>query len=223
MNYNNIIIIPYRDRKDHLNYYLDNVLPLIKDNMIDTKVLIIEQIEGKPFNRGKLLNIGFKEYENKTKYFITHDVDTIPNENIINKYYNNDCEVLSLHSSHSNSLGGVIKISSDVVISVNGFPNNIWGWGIEDRALYNRVLIKKHEIKRAKLEKDFLFLDHKSNKVKYKDIKKEISDIWRAKYINSLSNDEKKRLIYFSGLNDLEYTVIKRDINNNIEHITVKI
>lgn len=45
--------------------------------------MVIEQNEGKLFNRGAILNIGFKEYENKSKYFITHDVDINPSIEVI--------------------------------------------------------------------------------------------------------------------------------------------
>ena len=65
--YENIILIPYRNRERHLKYFIDNSVPLIEKYLPNTKVVVIEQEEGKEFNRGCVLNVGFKEYENNTK------------------------------------------------------------------------------------------------------------------------------------------------------------
>lgn len=66
--YNNVIVIPYRNRETHLSYYIENTVPLLQEHLPNSKVVVIEQTEGKLFNRGALLNVAFKEYENKTKY-----------------------------------------------------------------------------------------------------------------------------------------------------------
>ena len=58
----NIIIIPYRNRESHLKYFLNNTFPLLKKHLKELKVVIIEQTNDKLFNRGKLLNIGYKLY-----------------------------------------------------------------------------------------------------------------------------------------------------------------
>ena len=76
--YDNIIAIPFRNRDNHLKYFIDNTVPLIQQHLPNTKVVVIEQNKGKLFNRGAILNVAFKEYENKTKYFFTHDVDINP-------------------------------------------------------------------------------------------------------------------------------------------------
>ena len=73
--YNNIIAIPYRKREKHLKHYIKHTVPLIQKFLPNTRVVVIEQNKGKLFNRGKILNVAFKEYENKTKYFLTNDVD----------------------------------------------------------------------------------------------------------------------------------------------------
>ena len=220
-----IILIPYRDRKQHLEYFLKNLWPLIKSIMSNVKLVIIEQEEGKLFNRGKLLNIGFKEYENKTQYFITHDVDTIPTIEIITEHYLNRDDVHTVALPHNQSLGGVTKFSIEAIKKVNGFPNNIWGWGIEDRALYYRCIIAKINMSHSNLaRKEFKFLPHRSNQEEYKNEKKVISDMWRPGYIDKLSEDEKQKLINYSGLNDLDYNILERyDLEENVEVIKVSI
>ena len=52
------IIIPYRDRKSHLEMFLPYMKKYLKE--YDYKIYVIEQNDNKPFNRGKLLNIGAK-------------------------------------------------------------------------------------------------------------------------------------------------------------------
>ncbi len=78
--YQNSIVIPYRNRKEHLDYFIKHTVPLIENLLLKTKVVVVEQCEGKLFNRGKLLNVGFKKYINETEYFITNEVEIITSE-----------------------------------------------------------------------------------------------------------------------------------------------
>jgi len=52
------IIVPYRDREQQLKRFLSHMKEYIKD--IDYEIFIVEQADDKPFNRGKLLNAGYK-------------------------------------------------------------------------------------------------------------------------------------------------------------------
>ena len=140
--YENIIAIPFRNRQEHLEYFIKNTVPLLQEYLPNSKVVVIEQNEGKLFNRGMILNVAFKEYENKTKYFFTHDVDINPTEKCIKEHYTkqvNNTDVLGIYTSQYNTLGGIIKISNQTLHQLNGFPNDIWGWGSEDKALQNRA------------------------------------------------------------------------------------
>ena len=136
--YNNIIIVPYRNREKQLNYFMENVVPLVKTNLQNTKIIIIEQEQGKIFNKGVLMNIGFKMYKNKTIYFIQNDIDLTPKKKCLEEYYSKNIEnneVLAILTSPCNVYGGIIKISNDAIHKINGYPNDIWGWGCEDKAL----------------------------------------------------------------------------------------
>ena len=122
--YDNVIIIPYRNRKKHLDYFIENTVPLIEKVMPNTLVVVIEQEDGKLFNRGSLLNIGFKIYENKTKYFITHDIDLNPTKLFVESKYN--CEIdknniQGLFTSVYGTLGGIVKIRSDDILILMDF------------------------------------------------------------------------------------------------------
>ena len=215
--FDNVIIIPYRDREKHLEYFIENSVPLIEKYLPNTKILVVEQNIGKLFNRGMLLNIGFNEYKNKTKYFFTQDVDHNPNEHTVStKYTIINKEVVSIRSPHKTSLGCVIKVSHDSIFNVNGFPNNIWGWGIEDRALYFRYCIRKIDIINNLSGCVFDRTPHKSNAVKYTGEKEKISNKWTEPYISILDDTKREELILDSGLNNLEYNIIERKLLHNI-------
>ena len=43
--YKNIIVIPYRNREEHLKYFINKSVPLIKETMPETKIVVVEQTE----------------------------------------------------------------------------------------------------------------------------------------------------------------------------------
>jgi hypothetical protein len=220
----NAIIIPYRDRRKHLEYFIDNTVPLIQKHLPHTKVIVVEQANDKLFNRGKLLNVGFMEYKDKTKYFFTHDVDINPNIDVIKTVYsNNDIDIYRIKSGHTTSLGGIIKVKHDIIFDVNGFPNDIWGWGIEDRVLYYRCIMKQYKITDNKKQL-FKIMPHPSNVIKYVNEKKKLSDMWRQNYIDTLNEKQKEEMIMGSGLNNLDYTILERKtVHDMVELIKVDI
>ena len=48
---NNLIIIPYRDRNSHLKYFLKHVFPSMKKNLVNIRLVVIEQSKGNLFNK----------------------------------------------------------------------------------------------------------------------------------------------------------------------------
>lgn len=219
--YDNIICIPFRNRDEHLKHFINNTVPLIQKHLPNTLVLVIEQNDGKLFNRGALLNVGFKQYKNQTRYFFTHDVDISPTLDIVKTVYaRKDIEAYRIFSAHNLSLGGIIKIEHDKLFDTNGFPNYIWGWGIEDRALFFRCLMKKVTITENKEgRKLFNKLPHKSNGEMYKGEKKKISDKWTHEHINKLNLQQKNKMIMESGINNVKYTVLERKMIHDIVEI----
>ena len=113
----NIIIIPYRKREKHLKYFIENTVPLLRKYMVFTLV-IIEQVEGKPFNRGKLLNIGYDIFKDLGDNFYTHDVDINPLEKTIEEIYTKEVEIdeiMGIFNSKHNTLGGIIKFKKKFI------------------------------------------------------------------------------------------------------------
>ena len=146
------IIIPFRDsdpeqpRTKQLNEFIKYMSDYLKD--ITYKIFVIEQSDdSKKFNRGELLNIGFKfaEQEGFTN-FIFHDVDLLPSVEL-KKYYTDAPDkspihiaaVWSRYGKNTDYFGGIVAFNKQMFNKINGFPNNFWGWGGEDDELYKRT------------------------------------------------------------------------------------
>lgn len=221
----NTILIPYRDRKPDLKYFLNNSYPLLKKHIEGLKILIIEQVDGKPFNRGKTLNIGFRESE--SDYYFTHDVDINPTEETIKTIYTKDVSdngIMGIYTSRCNTLGGIIKMRSSTFETINGFPNNFWGWGCEDKDLQNRAEFKKINVTKNILNND-------PNKDKYftifdvggRDMKMPnhqfVYNVWK-----NVGLEDQEKYIKENGVSTTTYNVIKTiKFNDDIKKITVEI
>lgn len=74
------IVIPYRDRANHLPVFLKNIHPFLMKQQIEYGIFIVEQITDGLFNRAALMNVGFIEALklNDWDCFIFHDIDLIP-------------------------------------------------------------------------------------------------------------------------------------------------
>ena len=227
--YDNVILIPFRNRDQHLQYFMKNTIPLFQEYLPKTKVVVIEQKEGKLFNRGALLNVGFKEYEKKTKYFFTHDVDLNPTKKCVQEFYTKipvEHQVLGIYTSRCNTLGGIIKVKDHTIQKVNGFPNNIWGWGTEDKALQNRT--EYYNILKISILTDDREHPHYIRRFNDVNDQDHTNLIEKSKHhyddFPKLTRQEKLQEIMISGLNNLEYTILERkNIHDMVELIKVDI
>lgn len=139
------VIIPYRDRKEHLKLLLPH---LFKHLTLRAKVYgisftfhIVEPSGTKPFNRGKVKNCGFKLSCLSSDYFCFHDVDMLP---LVANYAPTSHAArlawagLSLQENYDHFFGGVVLFDKLTFEKVNGYPNIYWGWGPEDYELGQR-------------------------------------------------------------------------------------
>ncbi len=150
------IIVPYRDNLDGSKVRYNQMMKFIKympkylnklGKKFEYKIIIIEQSNEKKFNRGRLLNIGFLLCKHKFNYFIFHDIDLIPNLDLLHFYGCYPSKPIHLASiwdkytkgSFSFYFGGVNSFNKQDFETINGYPNNYWGWGGEDDELYDRV------------------------------------------------------------------------------------
>lgn len=219
-----LIIIPYRDRKNQLQEFLNEVVPLFEKHLSRFKVVIVEQGDDKPFNRGALMNIAFKEYGNKFEYIITNDVDTFPTEETVKNTYTQKGDVVRIFCAHRWSCGGICKIKSNVFSMVNGFPSDIWGWGVEDRSLFFRF--NTFGINCGPLLRPSLKILDNAIENNEEDTSKFLINHNRRQYENYLYskvNIKKRKQIYQkSGINTLHYKIIeKKNIKKNVELIKI--
>jgi len=142
------VIVPYRNRESHLKRFIPHIKKYLIDNNIDFEILIVEQDDDKPFNRGKLLNIGFELLEDECNYFVFHDVDMLPIDadysyvdkpiHIATQLSNEDYEL-----QFPSYFGGVTLFNRDDFRTINGYSNEYFGWGFEDDDLLYRCLKKE--------------------------------------------------------------------------------
>ena len=227
----NIIIIPYRNRQKHLDYFLEHSAPLLKNSVDNLQIIIVEQNEGKIFNRGILLNIGFHYFGDLDAFYITQDVDINPIHKDTIEQYKKDVSgnFLRIFSSQCGTLGGIIKFKGSTFQKVNGFPNNYWGWGHEDKDLKNRADFHKvhcntfMETNNEKRNEYFLRFDDVDDRVKSRDVQKKhfrnyilfdkLNPTQKAEYIKSLT-----------GLHNLQYKITEDvEINDYIRKIKVDV
>jgi hypothetical protein len=76
------IIVPYRDREDHLRTFLYNIHSFLPRQQLDYGIFIVEQYGTGPFNRAMLMNAGAAEALKSYDYqcLIFHDVDLLPED-----------------------------------------------------------------------------------------------------------------------------------------------
>lgn len=195
-----VIIIPYRDRQEHLRQFLHHMQNYNKECRI--KICIVEQADDKPFNRGKLLNIGALQCP--ALHYIMHDVDMLP----INCTYEPSphAEVVQFASSKiqlNDYLGGVTMFTHNVFYKVGGYNNEYFHRAEDNEMHFN---LKRMRIPVLNDFREFKQLPHKRNSNEF------ISALWyRA---------QEKRKVQ-DQLYTCAYTLLTKDIADGIVHLKV--
>ncbi|XP_070446363.1 beta-1,4-galactosyltransferase 1 [Equus przewalskii] len=151
------IIIPFRNRQEHLKYWLYYLHPILQRQQLDYGIYVINQAGEAMFNRAKLLNVGFQEALKDYDYncFVFSDVDLIPmNDHNAYRCFSQPRHISVAMDKFGFSLpyvqyfGGVSALSKEQFLTINGFPNNYWGWGGEDDDIFNRLVFKGMSLSR---------------------------------------------------------------------------
>jgi hypothetical protein len=144
------VIIPYRRRENHLEIFLERITKYLEKNQIDHEIFVVDQDDGKQFNRGMLLNIGYR-YAKKTRcdYIVFHDVDMLPVD--VDYSYSDiplhlSTDFLSYPGDKKREVfeeyfGGVTMFPIKTFEKINGYSNKYWGWGYEDTDLLLRCKV----------------------------------------------------------------------------------
>ena len=140
------IIVPFRDihpkqqRAKHLQKFIPHMVQFLgklqqQGQVRDYHVYIVEQSDdGRKFNRGKLLNIGFdlarktraKNRQSPHDVFIFHDVDLLPQADLQSAYAHfpkspyHIARVWDRYSNNPKYFGGVVSMSSSDFKRING-------------------------------------------------------------------------------------------------------
>jgi len=76
------IIVPYRNRAEHLRQFVPHVATYFQRDKLDRNIPIsihvVEQSGNAAFNRGRILNCGYVLARESADYVCFHDVDYLP-------------------------------------------------------------------------------------------------------------------------------------------------
>lgn len=224
------IVIPFRNRDEHLDQFIPHMKNFLLKKKISFKIVVVEQADSKPFNRGKLLNIGFKETMGQHGNYCFHDVDMLPLENadysfvstpthlasMVEQFFWNLPYIDKVGRFYTEYFGGVTLYDAISFEKVNGFSNDYWGWGCEDDDLRNRTAERGIKIDRRKCM--FRSLHHTPNNngsdAYSKNLEKYNSLFRNGKFIGGGERDGLSKIQYISKetTNYEAYTRIKVEL-----------
>ena len=145
------VVVPYRDRFEHLQAFKKSITDYLNAKGISFELIIVEQDRTKIFNRGKLLNIGFKQAMRlRCNYVVFHDVDMLPIE-VDYSYAETPIHLASERVSFDQYFGGVTIFPIELFQKANGYSNEYWGWGFEDDDLFYRCMINNIPLNKKEL------------------------------------------------------------------------
>jgi len=160
------IVVPYRDRAQHLQILVPHLAAFFsraaKDIGGNITVTVVQQEYGLEFNAGLMKNIGYSLCKNICDYVCFHDVDYLP---IWVDYSEPEgFAPIAWYGSESSTdargvttthildyfFGGVVLFRKADFEKVNGYANAYWGWAYEDVDVYNRCLVEDVPLTRRK-------------------------------------------------------------------------
>ncbi|CAH8652712.1 unnamed protein product [Heterobilharzia americana] len=205
-----VIIIPYRERAEHLVELIPRLVELLTKQNICHLLVVSEQTDQYPFNKGIIMNAAFVEALNWIPFHcaIFHDVDLLPLNNAV-PY---SCSLYPKHISlcvdkfknrlpYIELIGGVLSIPLKIFLRVNGYSNLFWGWGAEDDDMHERLMINGIPVTRPDPDvAQFTMLKHKPSRAFHVTLRTQILSFTKARY----------RL---DGINSLNYTLVDSKSN----------
>ncbi|XP_071455371.1 beta-1,4-N-acetylgalactosaminyltransferase bre-4-like [Hetaerina americana] len=161
------IVIPYRDRWQHLLTLLSYLHPILQRQQVAYRVFVVEQYGNDTFNKGAIMNAAFRVVLQNAgtmarwnspgaghgtpaasffHCFVFHDVDLIPEDdrNMYTcpehpRHMSVAVDELNYRLPYKVLVGGVFSIRTEHFFRVNGYSNLYWGWGGEDDDMGYRV------------------------------------------------------------------------------------
>ena len=149
------IVVPFRespqqDRRAQLNAFEQHMTKFLGGRRF--VIVVVQQTDdGRAFNRGALLNVGFIEAQlhaggdTPLASVVFHDVDLLPSPGLLRFYAEPPLAGRPTHIAAPSTwrkyampgyeavfFGGVTALCPADFKKANGFPNEYWGWGMED-------------------------------------------------------------------------------------------
>lgn len=212
------VVVPYRDRKLHLELFLPHIEKTLQDQNINYLILVVEQTFEKPFNRAKLLNIGFDYTKGKYDNYCFHDVDMLAIESDYSYVENPThlaarAEQFGYKLPYQNYFGGVTIFDKETFKEINGYSNKYFSWGAEDDDIFLRCEKINKKIFRKNCMFKSLFHERKIDDQLYR---KNLHTLhtFDTRLVDNVCND---------GLSDLEYSILDEKANGKIFHIVVNL
>ncbi|XP_067113557.1 LOW QUALITY PROTEIN: beta-1,4-galactosyltransferase 1-like [Osmerus mordax] len=213
------VIVPFRNREEHLKFFLLYLHPLLLRQRQHYGVYVINQAGEGKFNKAKLMNIGYTEaLKDLYNCFIFNDVDLVPMDDRNMYTCSNQPRHLSVlvdkfgfRLPYPGLFGGVTALNSEQFEKINGCSNNYWGWGGgEDDDVANRILLRGMMISRPDgLIGKYRMIKHGPDKHNEPNPQRH----------NMLS--QTKQTMDTDGLNSLSYTVLQVERHRLYTNITV--
>ncbi|CAH8856377.1 unnamed protein product [Trichobilharzia szidati] len=146
------IIFVCKNRWKQLNITLSTLIPILQKQRLCYRIFVVEQEDDGLLNKAMLLNIGFVEAKKRFDFAcaVFHDADLAPLDDRIPYGCDKQTMKTVVHLSvgvsswnyklpYKTLIGGVLKISTQHFLAVNGYSNSYWGWGAEDDDLERRL------------------------------------------------------------------------------------
>jgi len=213
------VIVPYRDREEHLKIFLKELPSYLEKQGIDYHITVVEQANNNIlFNKGMLFNAGFRETRD-FDYFCLHDVDMLP----LYADYGYDINTpknigFFIHPARyvekwdyielPGYCGGIEIVDRKTYLDVNGYSISYWGWGLEDDD-FNRRCEQNKTTRKINTEGIYRTLYHAHNYNVHRYIE-------NKKVFNSNTPNEK------DGLAQTTYKVVSRKkIDNKTTFVSI--
>lgn len=189
------IIVPFRNRHEHLDHFI----PHMNKYLPDAKIVIVEQADELPFNRGKLINVGFLEFP--TDHICAHDVDMLP----INVNYFEGPGVQQKASSEiqkQDYLGGVTIFDHETFWLMCGYHNDYWHRAEDNELMFH---LKRLQIPIYNRFGTFFQLPHPRTGPEF------IPELWQKAQLPRTKN----------MLKTCEYQLISKEVHDTHVHLKV--
>ncbi|CAH0589181.1 unnamed protein product [Chrysodeixis includens] len=218
------VIIAYRGFKGYLTTLMNILHPFLIKQQLDYQIFVIVQSNtSQPYNRGKLLNVGFTEATRYRKSgwqcIILHEPYIVPmdSRNLYRcSWYPKQLATTverPVKASYTPLLGGAIAMTSEQFLKVNGFSNAYWDNDADYYDLYQRLNFTNYLV-----ENSFPLVG------RFRTVRKGLALWHKSEYLTTPAP-----LYLLDGLTSLSYTVDNFELKRlytliqvNIDGITGK-